>query len=80
MVVDFPNFRDYSWDMKLTTQQAVRAFRKLPQSQKDVIWKGAELLSAKTGLPMDKCIHTIAECCVARLLATNGEAVGYHSQ
>jgi hypothetical protein len=44
----------------LTTNQTIRAFRRLPSSQAEAIQKAAELLQAKTGLKLTECLQVYA--------------------
>ena len=44
----------------ISVNQTIRAFRRLPAEQAEVIQKAAELLQAKTGLKLVECLQVYA--------------------
>ena len=55
----------------LTTNQAVRAFRRLDAKDSQVISKAAEKLQAKTGMKLTECLQVFAS--LGMYLVRHGE-------
>ena len=58
-------------DTPISTNQAVRAFRRLPSEEAEIIQKACETLQAKTGLKLTECLQVFAS--LGMYLILNGE-------
>lgn len=47
-------------NVPISTNQDVRAFRRLPSEQAEIIQKACEKLQAKTGLKLTECLQVFA--------------------